>query len=117
MMSPLAKYHRTKKGLCERFEAFVCKKVSSEVSQVRGIVQGADASQEIANAYTELNDPFDQRVRFMEQANQKEQGDDEAYVSMSGQCCEAKLTDVVDNLWMRASSTPSSTAVRISGLV
>ena len=56
-------------------------------------------SQEIANAYTELNDPFDQRVRFMEQANQKEQGDDEAYVSMSGQCCEAKLTDVVDNLW------------------
>lgn len=36
--------------------------------------------QEIANAYTELNDPFDQRVRFMEQANQKEQGDDEAYV-------------------------------------
>jgi len=44
MMSPLAKYHRDKKGLCERFEAFVCTK-------------------EIANAYTELNNPFDQRLR------------------------------------------------------
>lgn len=59
MMSPLAKYHRTDPGLCERFEAFVCKK-------------------EIVNAYTELNDPFDQRLRFEEQARQKEQGDDEA---------------------------------------
>ncbi|KAI3396187.1 hypothetical protein diail_390 [Diaporthe ilicicola] len=59
LMSPLAKYHREKKGLCERFEAFVCKK-------------------EIANAYTELNNPFDQRMRFEEQANQKAQGDDEA---------------------------------------
>ncbi|TVY24721.1 Lysine--tRNA ligase [Lachnellula hyalina] len=59
MMSPLAKYHRDLPGLCERFEAFVCKK-------------------EIVNAYTELNDPFDQRLRFEEQANQKEQGDDEA---------------------------------------
>ncbi|KAF2151895.1 putative Lysyl-tRNA synthetase, cytoplasmic [Myriangium duriaei CBS 260.36] len=59
MMSPLAKYHRSNKGLCERFEAFVCKK-------------------EIVNAYTELNDPFDQRLRFEEQARQKDQGDDEA---------------------------------------
>jgi lysyl-tRNA synthetase class 2 len=59
MMSPLAKYHRSIPGLCERFEAFVCKK-------------------EIANAYTELNDPFDQRLRFEEQARQKDQGDDEA---------------------------------------
>ncbi|KAI9773010.1 MAG: lysyl-tRNA synthetase [Candelina submexicana] len=59
MMSPLAKYHRSKPGLCERFEAFVCKK-------------------EIVNAYTELNDPFDQRMRFEEQARQKDQGDDEA---------------------------------------
>ncbi|CAO2652253.1 Nn.00g005360.m01.CDS01 [Neocucurbitaria sp. VM-36] len=59
VMSPLAKYHRNIPGLCERFEAFVCKK-------------------EICNAYTELNDPFDQRLRFEEQANQKSQGDDEA---------------------------------------
>lgn len=59
MMSPLAKAHRSKPGLCERFEAFVCKK-------------------EICNAYTELNDPFDQRDRFEEQARQKAQGDDEA---------------------------------------
>jgi lysyl-tRNA synthetase class 2 len=46
VMSPLAKYHRDIPGLCERFEAFVCKK-------------------EICNAYTELNDPFDQRLRFV----------------------------------------------------
>lgn len=59
VMSPLAKAHRSRPGLCERFEAFVCKK-------------------EIANAYTELNDPFDQRLRFEEQAAQKAQGDDEA---------------------------------------
>ncbi|KAK5113245.1 hypothetical protein LTR62_003581 [Meristemomyces frigidus] len=61
VMSPLAKYHRELPGICERFEAFVCKK-------------------EIVNAYTELNDPFDQRLRFEEQARQKAQGDDEAQV-------------------------------------
>ena len=65
MMSPLAKYHRNTPGLCERFEAFVCKK-------------------EIVNAYTELNDPFDQRLRFEEQARQKAQGDDEAQVLDEG---------------------------------
>ena len=59
IMSPLAKYHRDQPGICERFEAFVCKK-------------------EIVNAYTELNDPFEQRLRFEEQARQKAQGDDEA---------------------------------------
>ena len=59
MMSPLAKYHREIPGLCERFEVFV-------------------ATKEICNAYTELNDPFDQRSRFEEQARQKAQGDDEA---------------------------------------
>ncbi|KAF8444950.1 hypothetical protein L210DRAFT_966544 [Boletus edulis BED1] len=59
VMSPLAKNHRSRPGLCERFEAFLCGK-------------------EICNAYTELNDPFEQRLRFEEQARQKEQGDDEA---------------------------------------
>ncbi|KAJ6135072.1 hypothetical protein N7512_000232 [Penicillium capsulatum] len=59
MMSPLAKYDRKNAGLCERFEAFV-------------------ATKEICNSYTELNDPFDQRLRFEEQARQKDQGDDEA---------------------------------------
>ncbi|KAJ5669639.1 hypothetical protein N7462_010709 [Penicillium macrosclerotiorum] len=59
LMSPLAKHHREKPGLCERFEAFV-------------------ATKEICNAYTELNDPVQQRLRFEEQANQKDQGDDEA---------------------------------------
>ncbi|SCU83552.1 LAFA_0D04258g1_1 [Lachancea sp. 'fantastica'] len=58
MMSPLAKYSRDKPGLCERFEVFV-------------------ATKEICNAYTELNDPFDQRNRFEEQARQKDQGDEE----------------------------------------
>ncbi|KAK5988477.1 Lysine--tRNA ligase cla4 [Cladobotryum mycophilum] len=59
MMSPLAKSSRTTPGLCERFEAFVCKK-------------------EILNAYTELNVAAEQRERFEEQARQKAQGDDEA---------------------------------------
>ncbi|KIJ05591.1 hypothetical protein PAXINDRAFT_21167, partial [Paxillus involutus ATCC 200175] len=48
VMSPLAKGHRSRPGLCERFEAFLCGK-------------------EICNAYTELNDPFEQRLRFEEQ--------------------------------------------------
>lgn len=59
MMSPLAKYDRNDPGLCERFEVFV-------------------GTKEIVNAYTELNDPFDQRARFEEQARQKDAGDDEA---------------------------------------
>lgn len=59
VMSPLAKYHRSVKGLTERFELFVAKK-------------------EICNAYTELNDPLDQRARFAQQAQDKAAGDDEA---------------------------------------
>ncbi|KAH8173635.1 tRNA synthetases class II (D, K and n) domain-containing protein [Sarocladium implicatum] len=59
MMSPLAKSSRSVPGICERFEAFVAKK-------------------EICNAYTELNVASEQRLRFEEQARQKEQGDDEA---------------------------------------
>ena len=59
VMSPLAKWHRSRPGLCERFEGFMCGK-------------------EFCNAYTELNDPFEQRLRFEEQTRQKEQGDEEA---------------------------------------
>ena len=58
-MSPLTKKHRTKAGLVERFEL---------------IVNG----KEIANAYTELNDPIDQRERFEDQSKLMERGDDEA---------------------------------------
>uniref|UniRef100_A0AAX7VA28 Lysine--tRNA ligase n=1 Tax=Astatotilapia calliptera TaxID=8154 RepID=A0AAX7VA28_ASTCA len=59
IMSPLAKWHRTQKGLTERFELFVMKK-------------------EICNAYTELNDPIRQRELFEQQAKAKAEGDDEA---------------------------------------
>ncbi|KAJ8909711.1 hypothetical protein NQ315_012754 [Exocentrus adspersus] len=58
-MSPLAKIDRNRKGITERFELFVNTK-------------------EIVNAYTELNDPIDQRNRFLEQAKDKAAGDDEA---------------------------------------
>ncbi|KAG8946898.1 lysyl-tRNA synthetase [Tulasnella sp. 424] len=51
-MSPIYKYHRSRPGLCERFEGFMCGK--------------------------ELNDPFDQRERFEEQMKQKAAGDEEA---------------------------------------
>ena len=58
-MSPLCKKHRDNPELTERFELMVNGK-------------------EIANAYTELNDPIDQRERFQEQLRLSEQGDDEA---------------------------------------
>lgn len=58
-MSPLTKKHRSKAGLVERFEL---------------IING----KEVANAYSELNDPIDQRERFEEQHKLMERGDDEA---------------------------------------
>ena len=58
-MSPLTKEHRNNPDLTERFELMVCGK-------------------EIANAYSELNDPIDQRERFEEQLRLSEKGDDEA---------------------------------------
>jgi len=58
-MSPLTKKHRSKPGLVERFEL---------------IING----KEIANAYSELNDPIDQRERFEEQTKLMERGDEEA---------------------------------------
>lgn len=69
-MSPLCKTHRDNPDLTERFELMVCGK-------------------EIANAYSELNDPIDQRERFEEQVRLAEKGDDEA-------------TGLIDNDFLRA---------------
>ncbi|MCK5457205.1 MAG: lysine--tRNA ligase, partial [Melioribacteraceae bacterium] len=58
-LSPLAKKHRSKTGLVERFEGYVF-------------------GREICNAFSELNDPIDQKERFLSQVAMKEAGDEEA---------------------------------------
>jgi lysyl-tRNA synthetase class 2 len=60
-MSPLAKRHRSKPGLVERFEPII-------------------GGKEIGNAFSELNDPLDQKNRFLEQLKLKERGDEEAQI-------------------------------------
>lgn len=59
-LSPLAKRKPDNPALVERFELFIC-------------------SRELANAFSELNDPFDQRGRFLEQVQAKQAGDEEAH--------------------------------------
>ena len=60
-ISPLAKKHRSENGLVERFEGFI-------------------AGKEICNAFSELNDPIDQRQRFEQQVEYLQSGDEEAHV-------------------------------------
>ncbi len=59
-ISPLTRKHRSKAGWVERFEPFIC-------------------GMEMGNAYSELNDPFDQRDRFLKEVEERKKGDEEAH--------------------------------------
>ena len=76
-LSPFAKRHRSEPGLVERFEAFA-------------------GGMEIANAFTELNDPDDQRARFEEQAAAARAGDEEAQPYGRGVPVGARARDAAD---------------------
>ncbi len=79
IMSPLSKAHRSIPGVTERFELFI-------------------NHHEYCNAYTELNNPHTQRDRFLAQASQKKDGDDEAQVCGSFSCyvCVCVLSALVN---------------------
>ncbi len=66
-LSPLAKEHHRTGGMAERFELFV-------------------KGKEVCNAYSELNDPAEQRIRFMRQASDRDSGDEEAQIMDEGFC-------------------------------
>ena len=75
IMSPLSKWHRSKPGLTERFELFVCKT-------------------EVADCYTDINDPIVTRERFEQQLKDKAMGDKE--VRIKNVVCLYSLTIIIN---------------------
>ena len=87
-MSPFAKRHRTDEGLVERWEAYV-------------------GGFEIANAFTELNDPDEQRRRFEQQAEELRRGDEEAQPFDEAYVAGARARDAADRRASGSGSTAS----------